>query len=114
MGLPLDYAKDPEVFLFDGKDDCDGFAMFAEYICLEMGFEDVSRVMVRSKSGKGHAVCVVLFPDGFKWCLGNWPEIQFPQGDLKTIGQVIAMKMGGDLDFAIRAKGYSIVEYVAG
>jgi hypothetical protein len=107
----FDYAKAPQEFLYDGKDDCDGFAMFAEEILNRMGFEDVFRMYVRADNDKGHAICVAKFSDGFYWELGNWNEIQFSSSLIQDMGKVIAMKMGGNLSFCMKFKKNSYCEY---
>ena len=108
--LELDYAKHPLVFLYDRRDDCDGFAAFAEVLLNELGFENVSRVYTMTKTNSGHAVCVAKVGK-FHYAFGNWPSIVLSSNELMDIGKIISRGMSSELDFAVRARYNSIVEF---
>jgi hypothetical protein len=107
--IQLDYAKHPMVFLYDRRDDCDGFARFAEYLLNRLGFENVSRVYVMADNGAGHAVCVAKVGD-YHFAFGNWKATHLTSNDLSDIGKIISRVMRGNLDTAIRFRYNTYVE----
>lgn len=109
--IPLDYAKCPEAFLHDKQDDCDGFAMFYEFVCEKLGYEDVCRVYTKADNGRGHVVCVVRW-EGHSYCLGNWEAFVFGSSELEDIGKTVAMGMKGKLDWAAKFKHNTFIQSV--
>lgn len=109
----MDYALDPCVFFAVREDDCDGFAMFAEYVLNRLGYADVSRVYAKASSGRGHVVCVCKYQGKF-WQVGNWTPFELQGSTLAEIGQEISQRMQGNMTYAIRFKDSSYQEYAAG
>ena len=117
-----DYAKCPGAFFANkgvglnppqegiGADDCDGFAMFCEYVFNKLGYEDVSRLYVRT-GDSGHAICVVKHQDRY-FEIGNWPPLILEGKTTKEHAKQIANAMGGDMSCAMKFKGYSLQEYI--
>jgi hypothetical protein len=105
----LDAALPVRKFFAQGADDCDGFALMAEYICNRLGY-DCSRVYVRASNDRGHVVCVARHGQQL-WQVGNWQPFVISGDSLKTIGTEIAVRQQANLSFAIRFKGSSYQEY---
>ncbi len=95
----FDFAKHPYVFLHDKEDDCDGFAIFCEYICNKVGFKNVSVVYVVDIIAlEGHAVAIVNFPKyGYTIC-GNWSFIVIEEDSFSAIANVVRKEILGDTE----------------
>lgn len=108
----LDYALPPKRFFQEKQDDCDGFAMFAEWCMNKLGWADVSRIYVRASSDRAHVIAVCKF-NGQYWQVGNWHPFALRGSALQEIGQEISEMMEGGLSFAVKFKNFSYQEYVA-
>jgi len=102
----LDYALDPRVFLVRKADDCDGFSLFAEYVCNKLGIP-AYRAYIKASSGRGHVVCVA----NNSVAIGNWQPLTLTGSTLAQHGQQIAQKMEGNMSYTIAFKGSSYQEY---
>jgi len=104
-----DYAKHPFVFFFDRRDDCDGYALFYEYILKDiLGFSEVYRAFVMADNGNGHAVCVCKFKDGY-YIVGNWAPIKC-NNDMEEIGNIVSKGMKGELRYISRFSKNKIID----
>lgn len=109
----FDFAKHPYVFLYDKEDDCDGFAIFCEYICNKVGFKNVSVVYVIDMLAlEGHAVAIVNFPKyGYTVC-GNWPFLVIEDDSFSTIARVVGKEILGETENPLLCLRYRQSKYI--
>ena len=106
----FDFGKHPEVFMYDKKDDCDGYSFFYEYILKDIfQLPEVSRYYVLNEDFKGHVVCVYRSGPIF-YIVGNWKPIPITANTLEAIGNEVSAKMNMKLKYVARFEKYEFKE----
>lgn len=105
----IDYSKDPLMFLYDRKGDCDDFAAFCEVLFKKLGYTNIFTVSTMADNKSGHAVCVVE-RNGYVYGFGNWSIIFFDNNSIEHIGTKICSQMNGNLWFILKYQEGKFIE----